>query len=164
MNTLIIIFYLFMMKVKQECWRGWALSAGFVIQSWWAGLFQRCRFYLLAYEVLFYQLFDCFEIQRCIFLFHYWFQIFFLFLCHLTPLFSSFLVASFQDADFICWLYKFCFSRSLTAERSRDPVFFFFTGFKFSFFFCVTWPLCFQVFSWLVPKMQILSASFRSIF
>ena len=66
------------------------------------------------------------------------------------------------NADFICQLYKFCFSSSLTAERSRDAVFSFFSGFQIFFFFCVTRPLCFQVFSWLVPKMQILSTSFIS--
>ena len=127
------------------------------IKSWWAGPFQRCnssyghimscRFYLLGYSVV-----------QCSFS-SFVFKIF-LFFCVTWPL--RFLVFKMQILS--ASLSSFVLAGLWLLRDSEIQLSFSSLVFKFCTFFFVTWPLCFQVFSWLVPKMQILSASFISFF
>ena len=82
-----------------------------------------------------------------------------------------------SDWSIVSW--RFCFSSFFIVDKFRDLVFFsslhfqiyksfrdtlsfFFPGFQIFLFLCVTWPLRFLVFLWLVWKMQILSDSLWS--
>ena len=89
----------------------------------------RCSLCLLPLEVLFKQLINCCNtglghlidfyspihqvlMAHQIDFFYPRFSIFFFCLRLLTPPFSSFLFSRSRDADSICWLKKFCLSRS----------------------------------------------------